>query len=207
MEPVDARRMFPCWDEPVFRATFELTATVPEKWLAMSNMPIERERVIAGTGTKQVTFKRTPPMASYLVVFAAGELEALEDEVDGVKLRILCTEGKRESARYAMESTKKILRYYNDYFGVKYPLPKLDQLATPGGFGGAMENWGGIIYNEGALLFDPKQQLRADARTRLCGHRTRGRAPMVRRSRDDGVVGQPLAQRGLRELDGFQDLQ
>ncbi len=156
MEPVDARRMFPCWDEPVFRATFELTATIPEKWLAMSNMPIERERVVAGAGTKQVTFKRTPSMASYLVVFAAGELEALEDEAEGVKLRILCTEGKRESARYAMESTKKILKYYNDYFGVKYPLPKLDQLATPGGFSGAMENWGGIIYNEGALLFDPK---------------------------------------------------
>jgi aminopeptidase N len=156
MEPVDARRMFPCWDEPVYRATFELTATIPEKWLAMSNMPIERERVIAGSGTKQVSFKRTPSMASYLVVFAAGELEAIEDEVDGIKLRVLCTEGKRESARYAMESTKKILHYYNEYFGVKYPLPKLDQLATPGGFSGAMENWGGIIYNEGGLLFDPK---------------------------------------------------
>ena len=156
MEPVDARRMFPCWDEPVFRATFELTAVVPEKWLAMSNMPIERERPLADKGTKQVSFMRTPSMPSYLVVFAAGELESMEDEVDGVKLRILCTEGKKESARFAMEATKSILRYYNDYFGVKYPLPKLDQLATPGGFGGAMENWGGIIYNEGALLFDPK---------------------------------------------------
>ena len=156
MEAVDARRMFPCWDEPAFRATFELTAVLPEKWLAMSNMPIERERVLQGTGNKQVSFMRTPSMVSYLVVLAAGELEALEDEVDGVKLRILCTEGKKESARYAMEATKSILRYYNDYFGVKYPLPKLDQLATPGGFGGAMENWGGIIYNEGALLFDPK---------------------------------------------------
>ena len=156
MEPTDARRMFPCWDEPVFRATFELSATIPEKWMAMSNMPIARERVLPGTGTKQVSFLPTPSMVSYLVVFAAGEFEALEDEVDGVKLRVLCTEGKKESARYAMESTKLILRYYNDYFGVKYPLPKLDQLATPGGFGGAMENWGGIIYNEGALLFDPR---------------------------------------------------
>ena len=156
MEAVDARRMFPCWDEPAFRATFELTAVLPEKWLAMSNMPIERERVLPGTGNKQISFMRTPSMATYLVVLAAGELEALEDEMDGVKLRILCTEGKKESARYAMDATKSILRYYNDYFGVKYPLPKLDQLATPGGFGGAMENWGGIIYNEGALLFDPK---------------------------------------------------
>src|SRR4029079_11066443 len=90
-----------------------------------------------------------------LFVFAAGEFEALEDEVDGIQLRILTTEGKKESGRYAMEATKKILRYFNDYFGVKYPLPKLDQLATPGGFGGAMENWGGIIYNEARLLFDP----------------------------------------------------
>lgn len=107
-------------------------------------------------------------MPVYLFVFAAGEFEALEDEVDGIKLRLLTTEGKKESGRYAMESTKQLLRYYNDYFGVKYPLPKLDQLATPGGFGGAMENWGGIIYNEARLLFDPARSSEA-ARERTHG--------------------------------------
>src|SRR5213075_1045152 len=81
--------------------------------------------------------------------------DAIESEVDGVKLRITTTKGKAESARYALEATAQILHYYNEYFGVSYPLPKLDQLAIPGGFGGAMENWGGITYYETALLFDP----------------------------------------------------
>ncbi len=155
MEPVFARRMFPCWDEPVFRATFDLRVVVPEKWTVMFNMPQTAERVLPGKGMKEVRFAKTPSMPAYLFVFAAGEFEALEDEVDGIKLRIFTTAGKRESARYAMQCTKQILHYYNEYFGVKFPLPKLDQLATPGGFGGAMENWGGIIYNEARLLFDP----------------------------------------------------
>lgn len=162
MEPVFARQAFPCWDEPAFRATFELRATIPESWTAMFNMPQTGDRLIATRrGMKEVRFGKTPAMPVYLFVFAAGEFEALEDEVDGVKLRILTTEGKRESGRYAMEITKQLLRYYNDYFGVKYPLPKLDQLATPGGFGGAMENWGGIIYNEARLLFDPARSSEA----------------------------------------------
>jgi aminopeptidase N len=95
-------------------------------------------------------------MASYLVVLVSGELESLEDSLNGVQLRVLTTEGKKEQGRYALDSAKKILGYYNDYFGVKFPLPKLDQIAVPGGFGGAMENWGGIVYNESVLLFDPK---------------------------------------------------
>lgn len=162
MEPVFARRLFPCWDEPAFRSTFELRATIPEAWTAMFNMPQTSERLVTSRrGMKEVRFAKTPSMPVYLFVFAAGEFEALEDEVDGVKLRILTTEGKKESGRYAMEITKKLLRYYNDYFGVKYPLPKLDQLATPGGFGGAMENWGGIIYNEARLLFDPARSSEA----------------------------------------------
>jgi aminopeptidase N len=74
-------------------------------------------------------------------------LEALEDSFEGVRMRVVTTEGKKEQGRYAMESAKKILGYYNHYFGVKFPLPKLDQIAIPGGFGGAMENWGGITYN------------------------------------------------------------
>src|SRR6185503_768242 len=81
MEPTDARRMFPCWDEPVFRATYELTVVVPEKHLPISNMPIEREARL-GNGFKEVKFMRTPPMASYLVVFVSGELEELKGEAE-----------------------------------------------------------------------------------------------------------------------------
>jgi aminopeptidase N len=154
MEPTDARRLFPCWDEPTFRATYQLTVKAKKEDTVMSNMPLVGEQPL-GPDEKLVTFDRTPAMASYLFVLACGKLEWLEDEVAGVKLRILATPGKKELGRYALEVTKKILPYYNEYFGVQYPLPKLDQIALPSGFGGAMENWGGITYNEDLLLFDP----------------------------------------------------
>ena len=153
MEATDARRLFPCWDEPVFRAKFRLTATVPASFTAVSNMPIESEK-IAG-GHKEVRFAETPPMASYLVVFCAGELDAIYGETDGVKIGVVTTKGKSEQGRYALESAEKILHYYNEYFGEKFPLPKLDMIALPSGFGGAMENWGGITYFESILLYDP----------------------------------------------------
>ncbi|MDB6112142.1 MAG: pepN [Pedosphaera sp.] len=155
MEATDARRMFPCWDEPVFRATFELSVVVPQEHPTVSNMPIERETRLAD-GLKEVVFARTPPMASYLVVLVSGELEELKGQAEGVQIRIITTEGKREQGRYALEATQKLLTYYNQYFGIKYPLPKLDQIAIPGGFNGAMENWGGITYNESVLLFNPE---------------------------------------------------
>ena len=153
-EATDARRFFPCWDEPVFRARFQLTAVVPENWLAVSNMPVESEDKIAGG--KEVRFAPTPSMSSYLNVFVAGELESIESRSGPTELRVIATKGKAEMGRYALEATAQILQYYNDYFGVAYPLPKLDQIALPGGFGGAMENWGGITYYESKLLFDPK---------------------------------------------------
>ncbi len=153
-EATDARRFFPCWDEPVFRARFQLTVVVPENWLALSNTPIESEKKIAGG--KEVRFAATPPMSSYLNVLVAGELDLIESRVGPTPIRVIATKGKAEMGRYALETTAQILQYYNDYFGVPYPLPKLDQIALPGGFGGAMENWGGITYYESALLFDPK---------------------------------------------------
>jgi aminopeptidase N len=153
-EATDARRFFPCWDEPVFRARFQLTAVVPENWLAVSNMPVESEKKIAGG--KEVRFAPTPPMSSYLNVFVAGELDSIESRSGPTQLRVIATRGKAEMGCYALEASAQILQYYNDYFGVAYPLPKLDQIAVPGGFGGAMENWGGITYYESKLLFDPK---------------------------------------------------
>ncbi|MEO7318319.1 MAG: M1 family metallopeptidase, partial [Chthoniobacteraceae bacterium] len=154
-EATDARRMFPCWDEPVFRAAFQLTAVVPEKHTAISNMPAERETKLA-EGLKEVVFAPSPSMVSYLVAFSAGEFDVLRDEVDGIQLGVYFTEGKREMARYAMEATKKIVPYFNEYFGVKYPLPKLDQISFANTAAGGMENWGCIIYSDTAFLFDPK---------------------------------------------------
>jgi aminopeptidase N len=153
-EATDARRFFPCWDEPSFRARFQLTAVVPENWLAASNMPVQDEKKIAGG--KEVRFAATPPMSSYLNVFVAGELDFIESRIGSTQLRVITTKGKAEMGRYALDASAQILQYYNDYFGVAYPLPKLDQIALPGGFGGAMENWGGITYYESKLLFDPK---------------------------------------------------
>ncbi|MGI8480556.1 MAG: M1 family metallopeptidase, partial [Chthoniobacterales bacterium] len=153
MESTDARRLFPCWDEPAFRAKFRLTTIVPASFTAISNMPVESE-----TNTpegKEVHFAETPPMPSYLVVFCAGELDAIYGEADGVKIGIVTTKGKAQTGRYALESAEKILHYFDEYFGIKYPLPKLDLIAVPGGFGGAMENWGGIMFYESILLFDP----------------------------------------------------
>jgi len=154
-EATDARRLFPCWDEPSFRARFQLTAVVPENWLAVSNMPIESEKKVSDG--KEVRFAATPSMSSYLNVFVAGELDLIESRSGPTQLRVIATKGKAEMGRYALEATAQILQYYNDYFGVAYPLPKLDQIAIPGGFGGAMENWGGITYYELGLLFEPEK--------------------------------------------------
>src|SRR5262249_15009372 len=153
-EPTDARRFFPCWDEPAFRARFQLTAVVPENWLAVSNMPVEYEKKIAGG--KEVRFAPTPPMSSYLNVFVAGELDVIESRVGPTQVCVIATKGKAELGRYALEASAQILQYYNEYFGVPYLLRKLDQIAIPGGFGGAMKNWGGITYFESTFLFDPK---------------------------------------------------
>jgi aminopeptidase N len=155
-EATDARRFFPCWDEPSFRARFQLAAVIPENWTAVSNMPIETERKI-DNDRKEVRFGLTPTMSSYLNVFVTGELDMIATKAAGTEIRVVTMKGKAETGRYALESTAQILDYYNDYFGAPYPLPKLDQIATPGGFGGAMENWGGITYFETALLFDPQK--------------------------------------------------
>jgi aminopeptidase N len=153
-EPADARRAFPCWDEPSYRATFQLSVKILKRDTAISNMPAVAEQAF-GNDQKIVIFGRTPPMASYLVALICGKLEWLEDQVAGIRLRVLTTPGKKELGEFALESTKKLLEYYNDYFGIKYPLPKLDQIALPVNFGGAMANWGVITSNENLLLFDP----------------------------------------------------
>ena len=154
LEPTDARRIFPCWDEPAFKASFALTVSVPRAFLAVGNMPVDREEPV-GTNLKRVTFAPTPKMSSYLFVFATGELERLTAQAGSVTVGVVTTFGKSRQGRFALDNAVKLLDYYNGYFGVPYPLPKLDLIAVPGGFGGAMENWGGIVFFESLLLFDP----------------------------------------------------
>jgi aminopeptidase N len=154
LEPSDARRIFPCWDEPAFKASFALTVTVPRNFLAVGNMPVAREEPLE-PNLKQVAFATTPKMSTYLFVLTVGELERITAEVDGVTVGVVATAGKAAKGQFALDSGVKLLSWFNDYFGVKYPLPKLDLIAVPGGFGGAMENWGGITFFESRLLFDP----------------------------------------------------
>jgi aminopeptidase N len=154
LEPSDARRIFPCWDEPAFKASFALTVTVPRNFLAVGNMPVVREQPLE-PDLKQVAFATTPKMSTYLFVLTVGELERITAEVDGVTVGVVATAGKAVKGQFALDSGVKLLSWFNDYFGVKYPLPKLDLIAVPGGFGGAMENWGGITFFESRLLFDP----------------------------------------------------
>ena len=153
LEPADARRVFPCWDEPAFKASVALAVTVPRSFLAVSNMPVAQEEPVTPT-LKRVEFAATPKMSTYLFVLTAGELERLTDHVDGVAIGVVTILGKRDQGRFALDNALKLLRYFNDYFGVKYPLPKLDLIALPGGFRGAMENWGAITFFESRLLFD-----------------------------------------------------
>ncbi len=105
---------------------------------------------------KEVQFAATPSMASYLNVLCVGELDAIEKKSGGVLHRVVATRGKAEMGRYALDSSAQVTEYFDEYFGTPYPLPKLDEIAVPGGFGGAMENWGGITYFESRLLYDPR---------------------------------------------------
>lgn len=153
MENTDARRMFPCWDEPAFRARFQLTMTVPADWEAVSNMPIAKRTVHGATAT--VTFKPSPNMPSYLLEFSGGDLAHIDGERDGVKFRVWAIRGQEQYGREALANTEQILTDYSEYFGYRYPLPKLDSIAIPGGFSGAMENWGAITYNASLLVLPP----------------------------------------------------
>jgi aminopeptidase N len=150
MEATDARRLFPCWDEPAFRATFQLTATIPSSWAAISNMPVAK-RVVTGK-LATVRFQRSALMPSYLVDFNAGDLREVTATHDGVKFGVWALRGHERDGATALANAQQILADYNDYFGAAYPLPKLDAIAIPGGFSGAMENWGAITYNAEYLL-------------------------------------------------------
>jgi len=155
-ENSDARRMIPSWDEPAYKASFALRATVPAGEMAVSNMPVKSSTTLAD-GRVEVRFAETPKMSTYLLFFALGDFERATANVDGTELGVVTRRGSVAQAAFALESSKAVLREYNDYFGVRYPLPKLDNIAGPGRsqFFGAMENWGAIFTFEYALLLDP----------------------------------------------------
>ena len=155
-EAADARRFVPSWDEPDYKATWDLTARVPENLMAVSNLPAISSQPIGG-GLKEVRFRTTPTMSSYLLFFAAGDFDRVTKSSAGREVGIVVSRGNGRYAGTALDDEAQVLPYYNEYFGTPYPLPKLDNVAGPGQslFFSAMENWGAIFTFEHSLLDDP----------------------------------------------------
>lgn len=160
-ESSDARRAFPCWDEPNLKATFDVEIELPHDQVALSNMP-EKSVTKGKDGLQVVSFDRTPIMSTYLLAWAVGDFEYVEDftrrQYNGKHLpvRVYTTRGLKEQGRYALEHAHQIVDYFSDIFKIEYPLPKADLLAVHEFSHGAMENWGLVTYRTTAVLFDEK---------------------------------------------------
>ena len=153
--PNDARRAFPCWDEPSFKSTFQVTVTADVSDVAISNMPIIREENVS-MGKKRVTFDVTPVMCSYLVAVVIGDFEFLETTMkSGVVMRVYTWKGKVHQGKLALEDASQVLPFFEDYFNASYPLPKMDLIAVPN-YPGGMENWGAVEFIE-TILTDSQQ--------------------------------------------------
>jgi len=153
-EATDARRAFPCFDEPAQKAIFDVTIMVPPGLTAISNTIETNIQEHAG-GYKAVQFSPTPKMSTYLLAFIVGDFESIESKTkDGTQVRVFVTPGKKHQAKFALNCAVKTLEFYNRYFDIPYPLPILDLIAIPDFSHGAMENWGAVTYRESALLVD-----------------------------------------------------
>jgi aminopeptidase N/puromycin-sensitive aminopeptidase len=154
-ESTDARRAFPCFDEPAFKATYDVALTIDAADTAISNSSIVSDTP-AANGKHTLIFGTTPKMSTYLLAFLVGDFQCNEGSQDGVAVRVCSTPDKLALTPYALDVTKYVLHYYNTYFGIPYPLKKLDMIAIPDFEAGAMENFGAITYRETELLADPK---------------------------------------------------
>jgi puromycin-sensitive aminopeptidase len=155
-EETDARRAFPCWDEPAFKATFDVTLNIPTSVAAYSNSPIAQDST-NDNGTRQVVFGTTMKMSTYLVAFIVGPFEETPSvDVLGTLLRVVYPKGKGDLASFALGVAVFALRFFSEYFDIPYPGDKLDLIAVPDFDAGAMENLGCVTYRESALLVDPE---------------------------------------------------
>ena len=155
-ENTDARRAFPSFDEPAFKATFGITLVVDKGDTAFSNGRQIADIPGPGDGKHTVKFATTAKMSTYLVAMVVGDLICRKGEVDGIDLRVCATPDKEPLLGFALETTKHVVHFYNQYYGIQYPFGKLDQLGIPDFAAGAMENTAAITYRETALLIDDK---------------------------------------------------
>ncbi len=155
-EATDARRAYPSFDEPGYKATFDITAVADKGMVAISNYKVASDT--PGPGDKHtVKFATTAKMSSYLAALVVGNFEYVEGAVDGIPIRVYSTPGKKEMGRFALDAAEHIVSYYDKYFGIKYPYGKLDLVGLPDFSAGAMENIGCITFREVILLIDDKQ--------------------------------------------------
>jgi aminopeptidase N/puromycin-sensitive aminopeptidase len=152
-ESTDARRAFPSFDEPDYKATFDITAVADKGLVAISNSKVSSDT--PGPGDKHtVKFATSPKMSSYLAALVVGNFEYIEGEADGIPIRVYSTPGKKEMGKFALETAQQVLSYYDKYFNIKYPYGKLDLIGIPDFSAGAMENTGCITFREVILLID-----------------------------------------------------
>jgi aminopeptidase N len=160
-EATDARRAFPCGDEPSLKATFDITLNVPKHLTALSNMPVADEQQHPNDpNLKTVRFQRTPIMSTYLLAFYVGDVEYIENVIhkpvskDPLKVRVYAPPGKAEQGQFALKLASDVLLFFSKYFGTEYPLPKMDLIAIPDFSAGAMENWGLVTFRTKYLLYE-----------------------------------------------------
>jgi aminopeptidase N len=164
-EESDARRAFPCFDHPAMKATFEVEMLVPDDLTALSNTAVAEEKP-AEKDRKLVRFERTPKMSTYLVFFGTGEFAFIQDPGD-VLLRVAAVPEKVAQGKYSLDFLRKALTYCEEYYGIRYPLSKLDLIAIADFAFGAMENWGAITFRENLLLYDSDRTSKA-GEERMC---------------------------------------
>jgi len=155
-EATDARRAFPSFDEPALKATFDVTLVVDAGDTAFSNMEMVEDTPGPEPGKHTIRFATTPKMSTYLVAWLVGDFQCTKGKAEGVAIRACATPDKVELTQFAVEAAKWDLKYYDQYFGIRYPLTKLDMVAVPDFEAGAMENFGCIAFRETEMLVDEK---------------------------------------------------